>query len=207
MFMQADNGIAIRPYESYKNYIEHQQSKLKTLKSIDDFEFEKVLLERLREENIIYDKAIVICLGARTGGEVRVFKKMNYYSIGIDLNPGDNNCDVFPADFNYLPFYNNIADVVFTNALDHAYNINTLLDEMERILGQIGIIIIEIPEGYVIKDPGMYESTWWTNSNTIKNLFYKRKFKLIYENIFDFPWKGRQLRFRRLEIGEINGKH
>lgn len=198
MFLPVRDGIATKHYDSYKDYIEHQQSKLKTLKSIDEYEFEKVLLARLTENNTIYDKAIVICLGARTGGEVRVFKKMNYYSIGIDLNPGDNNCDVFPADFNYLPFYNSIADVIFTNVLDHAYNLATLLDEMERILSRIGIIIIEIPEGYMTKDPGMYESTWWDNISTIKNLFYKRKFKLIYENIFYFPWTGRQLRFRKL---------
>lgn len=199
MFSQVSGGIATRHYDSYKNYIEHQQSKLKTLKSIDDYEFEKVLLERLTEDNIIHDRAVVICLGARTGGEVRVFKKMNYYSVGIDLNPGDNNCDVFPADFNYLPFCDNVADVVFTNALDHAYNLTTLLDEMERVLNQNGIIIIEIPEGYVIKDPGMYESTWWDNTDTIKNLFYKRKFKLIYEKVFDSMWTGRQLRFKKLE--------
>jgi len=73
MFIKYEEGITTRHYDSYKDYIEHQQSKLKTLKSIDDLEFEKVLLARLTENNIIYDKAVVVCLGARIGGRSKSF--------------------------------------------------------------------------------------------------------------------------------------
>ena len=194
---KSNTSLITKVYKSYEDYIKHQKSKLEKLKSIDDSKFEEYLLDRIKHENIIPIKSVVICLGARTGGEVRVFKHLKHFAIGIDLNPGHNNYDVFPADFHNLPFSNFVADVVFTNTLDHAFDIGCMLLEIKRILTYQGIIIIEVPLGLVTKEPGLYESMWWLDINVIINLFYKLDFKLIYENTFNFPWAGKHLRFMR----------
>ena len=133
-----------RPYESYEVYLEHQQVK------IQKPGVEKDLLKVHRQRidsfvNLMKELLIEVsppiaedgpkkglCAGARKGEEVKAMITLGYDAIGVDLTP------TFPlvlqGDFNKaLPFDNNVFDVVFSNSIDHVYDLNMFATEMTRI--------------------------------------------------------------------------
>src|SRR3989304_7073077 len=77
-------------------------------------------------------KGKVICLGARMGEEVQAFKDLGYDAIGIDLVP--NEPLVIHGDFNNLQYANDSVDIVYTNAIDHCWDMGKFTDEMKRVL-------------------------------------------------------------------------
>ena len=102
-------GLSSRCYASYATYCQHQAQKLKKNQVTSEYDrsWEQVLFSRLqlnRTRVLTNPRSRVLCLGARMGGEVRAFRKIGCNSIGIDLNPGDNNPDVIKGDMQCIPF-------------------------------------------------------------------------------------------------------
>ena len=77
----------------------------------------------------------ILCLGARTGCEVRAARQLGYTgSIGIDLYPAGHNGEVIPGDWHDIPFKSGAFENVFTNSLDHCYDPDKMIQEVHRVL-------------------------------------------------------------------------
>jgi SAM-dependent methyltransferase/predicted O-methyltransferase YrrM len=139
-------GIKRRSYDSYGHYLAHQAEKLAKVGEpllINDQLYEQIVAERYSHIDVFSGKN-VICLGARLGGEVRAFKSLGALAIGIDLEPGPNNSHVVYGDFHNIPFAEESFDIAFTNALDHVFDLERFLDEVDRVLSPGGFFYVEL---------------------------------------------------------------
>jgi len=75
--------------------------------------------------------AKVVCLGAGQGFEVEGFQELGYDAIGIDLVP--NPPLVIEGDFQKTPFEDGQFDLVYSNAVDHVYDLGMFSAEVKRI--------------------------------------------------------------------------
>ena len=154
-------GVRRRAYETYDQYLDHQREKLARLRDRiepSDAEYEQILIPRLGGIPVVASArgrlVTCLCLGARLGGEVRAFKHHGVLAIGVDLAPGEGNPHVLPGDFHALEFPDGVFEVVFTNALDHAWDLPRVAAEAWRVMRPGGSLILEIG----IDRIGRYES-------------------------------------------------
>jgi len=184
-----------RQYRSYDDYLEHQAAKLETHNFGDyDEEFRNALRERLVALDIDWPGRNVLCLGARIGTEVKAFLDLGATAIGIDLNPGPDNPYVVRGDFHNLEFAPGSMDVVYTNSLDHAFDIDRIAAEVWKVLKPDGQFIVEASHGrdQGIK-PGFFESFFWKNVDELIRLFEKGGFSVSRRTPIKRPWPGEQI--------------
>ena len=193
-------GINKRQYASYQAYLEHQSEKLeKKLSQIQqyDLEYEKIVKNRYQNAFEFSGKTM-LCLAARLGGEVRAFKSLGALAIGVDLEPGKNNKHVLYGDFHNLQFADNSFDFAFTNAIDHVFELEIFLQEVQRVLVSGGLFIVEFAE----VNPSEYEVLDTKDINPILNII-KNFFKVVdnqpMSNLTDFAtWSGRILHLQKI---------
>jgi SAM-dependent methyltransferase len=188
-----------RSYDSYAAYLEHQKAKLETHEFGGyDEEFRAVLHERLAALDIEWQGRSVLCLGARIGSEVKTFLELGAFAVGIDLNPGEENRYVVHGDFHDLQFAPNSVDVVYTNSLDHAFDIDRLAKEVRKVLKPDGLFLVEAVQGQNQGiNPGFFESFFWKNIDELVRLFERAGFKVSRRTPITHPWPGEQIRFQR----------
>lgn len=170
-WQRADSGFAARRYASYDDYVAHQASKLdivyarrKEKDEVEIFEFSR----RFSTCAELAGKRVVLCLGARLGTEVKALHQLGYFGIGIDLNPGPNNEWVLYGDFHRLAFSDGAIDAVYTNALDHVFDLERVLQEARRVLRPDGILIVDLLPGYEEGfTPGEFEATHWPRAEAL----------------------------------------
>ncbi len=198
-FKKTENGLIVRDYKNYEEYLIHQKEKLN--KKTDKIkEYDKIY------ENIIYKRYLdkfnfsnkhMLCLAARLGGEVRAFKKMGANCLGIDLNPGINNKDVIEGDFHNLKFNDENFDLLFSNSIDHSYNLELYLKEAYRVLKKDGIFILE----FMVEKPSNYESLDTSNAEIIKKniskYFFIEKISDLNNKISFVNWSGEILKLTK----------
>jgi SAM-dependent methyltransferase len=138
----------------------------------------------------------VLCLGARSGAECKAFIDLGHFAIGIDLNPGQENRYVVVGDFHQLQFADASVDVVYTNALDHAFELGRLLAEVRRVLKPDGRFIADLVDP-AQRGPGDFEATWWASIDAVLIEIGKAGFSLAARRDFDFPWQGAEAVFVR----------
>lgn len=194
----SESGLQSRSYHDYETYREHQRLKLDAhrAKSIrrHDARFFAALCDRLHEHRALLAGARVLCLAARQGTEVRAFMEQGAFAVGIDLNPGRDNRYVMVGDFHHLQFADGTVDVVYTNALDHAFDLERILSEVRRVLTPRGVLICEVGLGTDNgAAPGFYESLAWKNVDELAGHIGGRGFDLVGRSDFDVPWAGQQL--------------
>jgi SAM-dependent methyltransferase len=190
-----------RNYKSYDAYLEHQKAKLETHEfGKYDTEFRAALRERLNALEIDWPGRNVLCLAARIGTEVKAFLDLGATAIGIDLNPGRDNPYVVPGDFHDLQFAPGSMDVVYTNSLDHAFDIGRIAKEVLKVLKTEGIFIVEASPG---RDqgvnPGFFESFFWKNLDELIRVFESTGLKATRRTPITYPWPGEQICFSRSE--------
>ncbi len=194
--------LFFRKYKNYNKYLAHQASKLDMLlekkNSISNScvrvssrpkrarKFQKIL-KRYRPYMMAAGR--VLCLGARNGAEVMAFRKMGFRdAIGIDLNPGRKNKYVVKGDFHDMPFEDNSFSSVFTNSIDHIFDIRKLSKEVSRVLIPKGRLILEISHfvdpdfgddeiKLVVEDKKLYESFCFDDFKDIEDGF--EEFKIV----------------------------
>lgn len=181
-----------RSYDSYESYLEHQKAKLEMHEfgRYDD-EFRAALGRRLAALEFEWQGRNVLCLGARIGSEVKAFLDLGAFAVGIDLNPGTENRYVVQGDFHELQFAPGSVDVVYTNSLDHAFDLDRLAKEVLKILKPNGLFLVDAVQGrdQGIK-PGFFESFFWKNIDELVLLLEKTGFTVALRTPITAPWPG-----------------
>jgi len=154
-----------RGYDTYSTYLQHQASKLGK-EPVAVLSANQAVKDQLAPRLALFPLPAtvlsVLCLGARLGGEVEVFRTLGHFAVGIDINPGPRNRYVVFGDFHKLDFPKESVDLVYTNAMDHCLFLDTVLDEVARVLMPEGIFILEAV-GQSKAIPGGYSSMFWGN--------------------------------------------
>ncbi len=186
--------VDYKVYQTYDTYLAHQRGKLKKLDLSDHDERYRAHLVKIfqgLDADIVTKGKTVLCLAARIGTEVKAFLDRGCFAIGIDLNPGENNHYVVSGDFHHLQFPDQSVDIVFTNSLDHAFNIPKILGEVKRVLKPTGHFILEIihgtEEGY---DFGFYEAARWKKIDDVVEIFAENGFQVHRRHNIREPWSA-----------------
>jgi len=192
-------GFQRRRYHSYDAYLEHQKAKLETHEfGHYDEDFRRTLRERLNSLELEWQGRNVLCLGARIGSEVKAFLDVGAFAVGIDLNPGKENRYVVQGDFHDLQYAPNSIDVVYTNSLDHAFDIERMAKEVLKVLKPDGLFLVEAVHG---RDqginPGFFESFFWKNIDDLVRVFEAAGFTVWRRTPIARPWPGELICFRR----------
>lgn len=168
---QRGDDMARRSYATYDDYVAHQSSKLdKILDRLHETEGEDLAEFRRRFEGCaaLKDARNVLCLGARLGTEVRALIDLGHFALGIDLNPGKDNFLVLPGDFHNIVFADASVDAIYTNTLDHVFDLDKLMAEIRRLLRPGGIFVTDLLLGFDEEFvPGQYESMAWSDSDAM----------------------------------------
>ncbi|MFX1277482.1 MAG: methyltransferase domain-containing protein [Promethearchaeota archaeon] len=182
-----------RDYTDYNEYITHQKQKFNEIIRIEGgFTFRLIAKYRLR----FYDRfrylpkflsknAEILCAGARQGTEVEVLRDIGYHkAYGIDLNPGPNNKYVQIGDFMHLKNADSSLDMVYSNCLDHAFDLDAFFKEHARVIKPNGFALYEISLG----GGGAFETVQWKSISSVQNLMLKHFKKIIMTKIKN-QWK------------------
>ena len=189
-------GLEARPFDSYEDYLELQKSKLEYLDlSNQEVRHRRVLKERLGALDCIDGNQRVLCLAARLGGEVWAFRDLGCFAVGIDLNPGQGNSCVHYADFHDLPYSENCVDIVFTNSLDHAFDLGRVMKEVKRVLKADGRFILEADPGGGDAAADLWQSIRWERTEDLARLICEQGLKVEASSRFDYPRGGVQFIF------------
>ncbi len=175
-----DSNFYFRKYKNYKDYLNHQSEKFSIVENnlrnaydrrLIEFEkdFKKIL--KLSDTKI----SSVLCLGARDGVEVHALRNLGYLAIGIDLQFNKNNKYVHYGDFHKIPYPSSVFDLVYTNCLDHCFDIENVFTEIKRVLRTRGKFLTDVETKSSL---GSFESFSWSNFNDIINLLKSHNFKL-----------------------------
>ena len=199
---EATGGLRQRRYPDYETYVEHQKTKFSALRSKSivghDRRFHAALTARLAAMPLELKGRSVVCLAARQGSEVRAFIDQGAFAVGIDLNPGPANRYVVVGDFHDLQFADGSVDVVYTNSLDHAFDLERILAEVKRVMDPAGRFIVEAnvstDEGSAPAGP--YEATVWSSADALLDRLKAAGFELEAREPFDQPWSGEQYTMR-----------
>jgi SAM-dependent methyltransferase len=162
-----DGALVRRKYGSYADYLAHQAAKLDgiagKLKKRQEHDFAD-FKQRFESCSWLADAHCVLCLGARLGTEVQALRALGHFAVGIDVNPGPKNSGVMYGDFHHIDFPDRSVDAIYTNALDHAFDLDKVLGEVSRLLRPGGVFVADIvvgfTKGYV---PGEFETLAWTD--------------------------------------------
>jgi len=193
--MQLNGEFHYRDYSSYDEYVTHQVQKLDEILKMGGFSNHTILTYRrtfYKRFNflprILPKTANILCLGARQGTEVEVLRDIGYKNaMGIDLNPGPDNPWVVKGDFMSLDYDNRSLDMVYSNCIDHAFDINSFFQENARVLKPNGIAIYDIAMQSGTGG-GPFESVEWKSEETVF-LAALKHFNKVLRVDTDRAWK------------------
>jgi hypothetical protein len=179
-WQEAQPGIQKRAYTSYEEYLTHQKEKLNQILHLHGAFSGKVVgayrsqfQRRFRHLRPYLPRdARIMCAGARQGTEVEVLRDLGYRNAyGIDLNPGPNNPYVQAGDFMKTGLPDASIDMVYTNCIDHAFDLNQFFQEHHRIIKPRGYALYDIS----LDKAGGFEASQWENEwallNQLSSLF------------------------------------
>jgi len=165
-------SIYYRNYKNYDEYVEHQKKKFglvlkggKSFRNCSLLGFRYLIYRRFKDLDAYLSKsASIVCCGARQGSEVEVIRDLGYKkAYGIDLNPGPNNKFVRIGDFMHMENADSSLDLIYCNALDHAFNLKDFFTEHARVIKSDGYVLYDIS----LMGDYPYESVGWTSSEMV----------------------------------------
>ena len=182
-------SLRFKQYDTYEQYIDDQVSKLTenqaALRSKYDRKYQEFLKRFARYKPSILPGSRILCLGARMGEEVYAWQKLGYDALGVDLKPASSI--VIKGDWHKLPIGDDEFDVVYTNSIDHAYDIKITAREIDRVLCPAGILILELLAKHASDDAKIkakfankkrYESMLWNSDKDVLREFECRGFRV-----------------------------
>ena len=190
------DGITYRDYENYDEYVTHQRQKiLEIIKAQGGFGLKVILRQRydfwkrFRDLELPCD-ARILCLGARFGTEVEVLRDLGYINAqGTDLEPGPENPYVVTGDFMAIDAETSSVDMIYSNAVDHAFDLRKFLAEHARVLKPQGLAIYDIS----MIPPGPFEAVDWGEARNLYIMMLE-PFADIENVTIDGSWKTIRLR-------------
>ena len=191
--------IHYRGYGSREAYLAHQRGKDAVHSGL--IEYSEKLMAALVERYchcVKYGESM-LCLGARIGAEVEAFQKMGLFAVGIDINPGDKNPYVLFGDFSCPIFGNGTIQNIYTNSLDHVFDLEPHLNQIKQQLVPNGHFFLDLvngtEQGY---SPGAFEACWWDHTDDVINLL-KERFEIVSREPIEIPWPGESIVMRNHE--------
>lgn len=172
---EAEGGILKRDYASYDEYVTHQKLKLEEMIKIkggftnfDIFDYRLKFYSRFRHlVGVLPRDAKIVCCGARQGTEVEVLRDLGFSGAeGIDLNPGPDNPYVKPGDMMKLAAPDNSLDLIYTNCVDHAFDLDAMLAEHSRALKPGGYLLYDIGVN-MEEGGGPFEAISWERTEDV----------------------------------------
>lgn len=138
---------------SYEEYLAHQIEKTSSSKVRNHYKRKslgrqsifKTRFEYAIQYGFIKQGWKALCLGARLGEEVRALKELGVDAIGIDLVPCPP--DVIEGDFQHLEYPDQSFDIVYSNSIDHSFDMEKLFSEAYRVIKHKGFLILDIFPG------------------------------------------------------------
>lgn len=170
-----EGGLRRRDYATYDEYVTHQKLKLEEMVKIkggfsnfDIFDYRLKFYVRFRNLPLLLPKdAKILCCGARQGTEVDVLRDLGFHNArGIDLNPGSGNPLVEPGDMMKLAFPDNSLDLLYTNCVDHAFDLDAMITEHSRVLKPSGFLLYDIPANEE-EGAGIWEAISWDRNEAV----------------------------------------
>jgi len=188
-------GLTYRSYDNYDEYVTHQVQKFDELLKMGVGMtnaivgvYRKRFYRRFKHlPKYLKKDAKILCAGARQGTEVEVLRDIGFkHAYGIDLNPGPKNPWVVEGDFMHIDAKDGEIDGFYTNAVDHAFDLDKFFKEHARILSPNGFIIYDIG---VDAKGGIFEAVSWDSDAVIfqKMLKYFRRVVKV-ETDEDWQW-------------------
>lgn len=169
----------VKDYNYYKEVQVHRSDK--KWNSSTFFKNLQGFLDLIQEFNKIstVKPKNVVCMGIRNGNEYLAFKDIKEFKdveiYGVDINPlvnkvGDN---CFCYDFSKLPKeWENKFDIVYSNSLDHSYNVEEAIKEWYRVCK--GYLILTLSFNCEVDNSDIYSF----EIEDIPKLFDYKLFKL-----------------------------
>lgn len=161
---------------NYEEYLEKQKYRARrkwgnTKGSIKEF---KDNILSIWNHIDIHPKSVIGCMGIRNGDkEFSLFKELlpNSEIIGVDICNEVVNIGGLCLDFNKLPKdWNNKFDLLFSNSIDHSFNIEKTLKEWRRVTKKGGLLFLIFSKA----DVG-YADLYSFNIKDVKKLMPKVK--------------------------------
>jgi SAM-dependent methyltransferase len=223
---ETPDGLQYRDYSSYDEYLAHQEQKFSEMLKItggftakDILEYRRRFYQRFRHlPSLLPSSAVIVCAGARQGTEVQVLRECGFVNAyGIDLNPGPNNPLVRKGDFMRMENPDSSVDLIYSNCLDHAFDLGGFFREHARVLKPDGYALYDfVPTGGM----GAFEAVEWKSEEILFRLLlqtYKTVVKLETEEYWKWvlvrgtrkaPVDGiQQLLQHAKEIGDVVADH
>lgn len=195
------DGLRRREYSDYNEYLTHQKAKFsEILKLRGGFSNREIAAYRVRFFRrfshllpILPRSARILCAGARQGTEVEVLRDLGFSkAFGVDLNPGPDNPLVRIGDFMHLDEEDSSIDLVYSNCLDHSFDLDQFFAEHARVMKPMGYVLYDI----ALQDGGAFEAiSWESEAVVIETLL--RHFATIVTLHTDKSWKWILLQGRR----------
>ncbi|MFM8457321.1 MAG: class I SAM-dependent methyltransferase, partial [Chthoniobacterales bacterium] len=175
----------------------HQKLKLEELVKIkggfsnfDIFDYRVKFYTRFKHLSALLPRsAQILCCGARQGTEVDVLRDLGFANArGIDLNPGPDNPLVAEGDMMKLAAPDNSLDLIYTNCVDHSFDLDAMITEHARALK---------PDGYLLYDiafneeegAGVWESiAWEREEDVVRRLMEKFRELVRVERERQWVW-------------------
>ena len=173
------DGLLYRDYATYQEYIIHQKQKFEEkLKLKGGFTKDILLSYRFKFyrrfrilSKYLSKSANILCAGARQGTEVEVLHDLGYHNAhGIDLNPGPKNKLVRSGDFMHLENEDSSLDMIYSNSIDHAIDLNAFFKECASVIKSNGYVLYDISSLYKV---GQFETVEWETDTIIFNRMLK----------------------------------
>ncbi len=191
------NGILYRDYSNYDEYVSHQKVKLDEMIAFkggfsnrDIIEYRLKFFKRFHKiPQYLPWNASILCLGARQGTEVEVLRDLGFIAArGIDLNPGPDNPWVKPGDFMAIAEPDHSLDMIYSNAVDHAFDLESFFKESARVVKLEGYAMYDLSVQTTAQGGGPFEAVEWDSEEKVFHLMLKY-FKQVIHVETETAWK------------------
>ncbi len=163
----------MKKVETPKNYDDYRNTQIhRSAKKWNSISFEPALLHDRLDECTEYLKGVetICCMGIRggqynEGNEMVLFRHrrefINSSVVGVDICPQVANVigKTFCHDFNKLPDkgWENRFDLIYSNSLDHAYDVSETLKGWAKALKPRGHLLLDLSKAANIGGGDIYQ--------------------------------------------------
>ena len=172
--------------DDYEEYKRKQWKNIDRIYELKLFSKHVDIIEQLLPNITNLEKKKVLCVGARYGIEVEVFKQLGFSNItAVDIYPRADF--IIKGDMHQLPFSDNCFDIIYSHhSLDHALFPQKALDQFYRVSRNNAFWVLSIP----YNDFGPEEAIDFDSPDEIKQTLDNYSHKIVFEQAV---WRDKDL--------------